>query len=75
MAGFQWLLTKHFQRGSCILADDMGLGKTCVLMLLLPAFRQRDDLLICRIQIASVLGYLGSEKLKIYPLLVVVPNS
>lgn len=28
--GFQWLLTKHFKRESCILADDMGLGKTCV---------------------------------------------
>jgi hypothetical protein len=26
--GFQWLLYKHWQRQSCILADDMGLGKT-----------------------------------------------
>ncbi|WRT67913.1 uncharacterized protein IL334_004887 [Kwoniella shivajii] len=55
MQGFQWLLTKHFRRESCILADDMGLGKT--------------------IQIASVLGYLGSNKYKIYPCLVIVPNS
>jgi SNF2 family DNA or RNA helicase len=26
--GFQWLIYKHFERQSCILADDMGLGKT-----------------------------------------------
>lgn len=32
-------------------------------------------LLVCSVQIASVLGYLGSAEHEIYPCLVVVPNS
>jgi hypothetical protein len=55
----------------------MGLGKTCVAWRDSPLLVGKVDveLLTGRIQIASVLGYLGSDKLKIYPLLVVVPNS
>lgn len=35
----------------------------------------RHLLNLVRIQIASLLGYLGSETYSIYPFLVVVPNS
>lgn len=37
--------------------------------------RSLPCLLVCSVQIASVLGYLGSAEHEIYPCLVVVPNS
>ena len=72
MEGFQWLLYKHFKRESCILADDMGLGKTCVLSSAMDLGLSWTQ---CSVQIASVLGYLGTDDLQVYPSLVVVPNS
>lgn len=69
MQGFQWLLFKYFKRESCVLADDMGLGKTSVIV------RPSRSTLTDSIQIAALLGYLGSEELEVYPCLVVVPNS
>ena len=41
----------------------------------LCAYSGLDADVLRRIQIASVLGYLGSEALQIYPSLVIVPNS
>lgn len=76
MEGFQWLLYKYFKRESCILADDMGLGKTYVFFFFFFFSEMWLTRLLARsVQIASVLGYLGSAKYEIYPCLVVVPNS